>query len=137
MSLTDVQVSLRGANSFFIGGQWVKPSSDATFEVIDSGTERAIFTVAEAQAADMHAAMEAARHAFDKGPWPRMTHAERAAHMLAFADKLQSKAAEYALIWPRESGVLASIAQFFTPQIPDLFRYYAALAEAFPFEEQV
>jgi aldehyde dehydrogenase (NAD+) len=138
MSLTDdVQVNLKGTNSFFIGGEWVTPSSDSTFEVIDSGTERAIFRVAEAQAADMDAAMEAARHAFDKGPWPRMTHAERAGHMLAFADALQNKATEYASIWPRESGVLHAIAQFMAPQIPDLFRYYASLAETYPFEEVV
>ncbi len=138
MSLTDdVQVNLKGNSSFFIGGEWVKPSSDATFQVIDSGTERAIFQVAEAQAADMNAAMEAARQAFDKGPWPRMTHSERAGHMFAFADALQAKAAEYADIWPRESGVLHGIAQFMAPQIPDLFRYYGSLAKTFPWEENV
>jgi len=138
MSLTDdVQINLKGTNNFFIGGEWVKPSSDATFEVIDSGTERAIFKVAEAQAADMNHAMEAARQAFDKGPWPRMTHDERAGHMLAFADALQSRATEYAGIWPRESGVLHGIAQFMAPQIPDLFRFYAGLSKSYPFEEVV
>jgi acyl-CoA reductase-like NAD-dependent aldehyde dehydrogenase len=138
MSLTeDVQVPLTGTDRFYINGEWVTPSSNSTFEVIDSNTERPIFTVAEAQAADMNAAMEAARHAFDKGPWPRMTHAERAAHMLAFADALDAKAAAYAEIWPRESGVLQTVAQFFTPQIPHLFRFYAGLAETYPFEEQV
>ncbi|MBA3743089.1 aldehyde dehydrogenase [Sporichthya sp.] len=138
MSLTDdVQVHLKGANSFYIGGEWVTPSSDATFEVIDSGTERAIFKVAEAQAADMNHAMEAAHQAFEKGPWPRMSHAERAGHILAFADALQSKAEAYASIWPRESGVLHGIAQSMAPQIPDLFRYYASLANSFPFEEVV
>ena len=138
MSLTDdVQVPLKATDRFFIGGEWVTPSSDATFDVIDSGTERAIFRVAEAQAADMNAAMEAARQAFDKGPWPRMTHAERAGHMLAFADALQATADVYAGLWPRESGVLHGIAQFFAPQIPDLFRYYAGLAGSYPFEEVV
>jgi len=138
MSLTDdVQVPLKGTDSFFIGGEWVRPSSDSTFEVIDSGTERAIFTVAEAQAADMNHAMEAAKQAFDKGPWPRMTHEERAGYMFRFADALQAKAADYAALWPRESGVLHTIAQFFTPQIPDLFRFYASLAKTYPFEEVV
>ncbi|MGQ0465059.1 MAG: aldehyde dehydrogenase family protein [Sporichthyaceae bacterium] len=66
-------VPLQGLDSFFIDGQWVKPSSDSTFDVIDSSTEQAFFSVAEAQAADMDAAMEAARRAFDRGPWPRMT----------------------------------------------------------------
>jgi acyl-CoA reductase-like NAD-dependent aldehyde dehydrogenase len=138
MSLTDdVQVDLKGSNSFFIDGEWVKPSSDSTFQVIDSGTEKAIFTVAEAQAEDMNAAIEAAHRAFEKGPWPRMTHEERAGYMFAFADKLQAKANEYAAIWPRESGVLHGIAQFMAPQIPDFFRFYASLAKTYPFEEVV
>jgi acyl-CoA reductase-like NAD-dependent aldehyde dehydrogenase len=138
MSLTeDVQVPLKGTDRFYIGGEWVLPSSDSTFEVIDSGTERAIFKVAEAQAPDMNRAIEAAHCAFEQGPWPRITHEERAGHIFAFADKLQAKAAGYASIWPRESGVLHSIAQFFTPQIPDLFRYYASLATTYPWEEHV
>ena len=29
---------------FFIGGEWVAPSSDATIDVIDSGTEELFFT---------------------------------------------------------------------------------------------
>ena len=30
---------VRHADRFFIGGEWVEPSSDATIDVIDSGTE--------------------------------------------------------------------------------------------------
>ena len=71
------------ADRFFIGGQWVKPSSDATIKVIDSGTEEFFFSVAEAQAADISRAVEAARQAFDTGPWPQLTHAERAGYLRA------------------------------------------------------
>jgi aldehyde dehydrogenase (NAD+) len=60
--------------------QWVKPSSDAMIKVIDSGTEELYFSIAEAQAADISRAVEAARHAFDVGPWPGLTHAERAGY---------------------------------------------------------
>ncbi|WP_019876088.1 aldehyde dehydrogenase [Sporichthya polymorpha] len=138
MSLTDdVQVPLKGTDRFFINGEWVTPSSDSAFQVIDSSTERAVFSVAEAQAADMEAAMEAARQAFDKGPWPRMSHSERAGYMNALADKLAEKAQVYADLWPRESGVLHSISQFMAMSIPDLFRYYASLADTYPFEENV
>ena len=55
---------------FFIGGEWVAPSSDATIDVIDSGTEELFFRVAEARADDMSRAVGAARAAFDEGPWP-------------------------------------------------------------------
>jgi len=40
MTLTsDTAVPLRHADRFYIDGQWVAPSSDAMFDVIDSGTE--------------------------------------------------------------------------------------------------
>ena len=71
-------VPLAHPESFFIGGSWVAPSSDSTIDVIDAGTEELAFSIAEAQAADMARAVESARTAFDEGPWPQLTHAERA-----------------------------------------------------------
>ncbi|MBB6734898.1 aldehyde dehydrogenase family protein [Cohnella zeiphila] len=62
----------------FIGGEWVDPSSSSRFDVINSATEDVFATFAEAQADDVERAVTAARKAFDKGPWPRMTHNERA-----------------------------------------------------------
>ena len=60
--------SLRHADRFFIGGEWVQPSSDATIKVIDSTTEEVFLSVAEAQADDMSRAVGAARSAFDRRP---------------------------------------------------------------------
>src|SRR5499427_7272959 len=74
---------IRNADRFFIGGQWVAPSSDATIKVIDPGTEELYFSVAEAQAADIARAVGAAREAFDDGPWPRLTHEQRADYLRA------------------------------------------------------
>ena len=69
----------------YIGGDWVKPSSDATIDVISPHTEEAVGRVPEARAADIDRAVAAARAAFDTGPWPRMTPAERADVMAALA----------------------------------------------------
>ena len=44
-----------------IGGEWVKPSSDAQIDVIDSVTEEVFFSIAEAQADDISRAVAAAR----------------------------------------------------------------------------
>ena len=46
-------VPIGRTDRFFIGGQWVAPSSGATIDVIDSATEELYFRVAEAQAADI------------------------------------------------------------------------------------
>jgi aldehyde dehydrogenase (NAD+) len=126
---------LRHADRFFIGGQWVTPSSDARIDVIDSSTEELFFSAAEAQADDISRAVSAAREAFDRGPWPRMTHAERAEYLRAIGATLRERAADLGQIWPRESGVLHRIAQWAGPGAADTFDYYAGLAGTYPFEE--
>jgi aldehyde dehydrogenase (NAD+) len=84
MTLTNLPVvPLGNTDRFFIGGEWIKSSSDATIDVIDSGTEKLFFCVPEAREADMSQAVDAARKAFDEGPWPRMSHAERAGFVRA------------------------------------------------------
>jgi aldehyde dehydrogenase (NAD+) len=136
MSLADdIRVPLRNADRFFIGGEWVTPSSDAKIDVIDSGTEELFFRVAEAQAADISRAVGAARQAFDEGPWPRLTHARRAEYLTAIAAGLRERNAELGQIWPRESGVLHAIAQFTGTGAARTFDSFAALAGTLAEEE--
>jgi acyl-CoA reductase-like NAD-dependent aldehyde dehydrogenase len=128
-------VPLSNTNRFFIGGEWVKPSSDAVLDVIDSATEQLYFQVPEAQPVDMDSAIGAARRAFDRGPWPRMTHAERAGYLRAMADRLEARATDYSTMWPHESGVLHAFARGGESGYPKTLRYYADLADDYPFEE--
>lgn len=138
MSLnTDVRLPLSHPNRFYIGGDWVKPSSDAVINVIDSASEEPYYEVAEAQPADVDLAIASARQAFDHGPWPRLTHAERAGYLRAMADELETRLPDYAQIWPRESGIVHSIAQAMLPGEPRMLRFYADLAHDFQFEERV
>ncbi len=129
-------VPIRHADRFFIGGKWVEPSSSDVIEVIDSSTEEPYFSVAEAREADMARAVDAAREAFDRGPWPRMTHAERAEYLRAIGEGLRGKADEVGQLWPRESGALHLIAQHTAPGMAGVFDFYAGLADTFPFEER-
>ena len=121
---------------FFIGGDWVKPSSDATIEVVSPGTEEVFVHVAEAQAADINQAVEAARAAFDRGPWPRLTHAERAGYLRAIAAEVAARTDTLGKIWTSEIGVAQSWANILTAPTADTYSYYASLAETFPFEER-
>jgi aldehyde dehydrogenase (NAD+) len=131
---TDPRVPLRSVDRFFIDGAWVAPGSDAMIDVIDSGTEQLYFRVPEAQPADMDSAIGAARRAFDRGPWPRMTHAERAGYLRAMADGLAARASDYSEMWPRESGIVYSYARSAEPGPAATFRFYAELADDHPFE---
>ena len=60
-------VPLQHADRFFIDGEWIGPSSDATFDVVDSSTEQVYFSVPEAQAIDIDRAVSAARVLGDMG----------------------------------------------------------------------
>ncbi|MHB1583098.1 MAG: aldehyde dehydrogenase [Acidimicrobiales bacterium] len=131
---SDTSACLRHADRFYIGGEWVVPSSDATIDVIDSGTEERCFSVAEAQEPDMARAVAAARRAFDEGPWRRMTHAERAGYLRRLGEGLTGRAEQIADIWPRESGVLAKVARAAAGGASVTFDYYAGLADTFDWE---
>ncbi|MBO9380677.1 aldehyde dehydrogenase family protein [Sphingomonas histidinilytica] len=120
----------------FIGGNWIKPSSDSKFDVIAPATEEIYVSVAEAFEPDVDRAVAAAREAFDRGPWPRMSHAERAGYLRALAKGLNDRAEDVALTWPNEMGILHSTAQMFSGAMGGIFEYYAGLADTFQFEER-
>ncbi len=127
---------VRHADRFFVGGEWVAPSSDATVDVIDSGTEDLYYTIAAAAPDDMTRAVSAARQAFDDGPWARMSHAARADCLRALGAALQERNDVLAQLWPRESGVLYSTSQYAGRIGSGALAGYAALADTFPFEEE-
>ena len=133
----DVSVPIQHTDRFFIGGEWVTPSSDSTITVIDSHTEQGYLTVAEAQAADMDRAISAAEGAFDHGPWPRLSHAERAAYLRALGDEVVKRSGAIQQMWPREAGVLASMAGGAAFGAKHTFDYYADLAGTFAWERPV
>src|ERR1700684_144796 len=135
--MSQATAPIRNTDRFYIGGQWVAPSSDSTISVIDSDTEQVYFTVAEAQAADISHAVEAARNAFDNGPWPRLTHEQRAEYLHAIGSELSKRSDDLGQIWPRESGVLHAVAQYGGRGAEATFNAFAGLAATYPFEEPV
>src|SRR5271170_8493771 len=64
-------------DQLFIGGHWRKPSTEQRLTVISPHSEKPIGDVPAAAPADVDAAVAAARHAFDHGPWPRLDPHER------------------------------------------------------------
>ena len=126
---------IQNPDRFFIGGDWVAPSADSKIHVHDSASEDVFLSVAEAQDADVDRAVAAAREAFDRGPWPRMSHRERAQWMNKIADEWVARGDDIADTWTRESGVLRTIAGFAT-SVAEVFRYYASLADSFQWEEK-
>src|SRR2546422_7975591 len=88
----------------YINGQWVKSSSDEMFPVYDPSTEEVIAHVASGTAADVDRAVKAARAAFDSGPWPQTSAAERGSLLYKLAEKILSNAAPLAKLEGRNYG---------------------------------
>src|ERR1700677_2989312 len=66
-------------DKLFIGGKWTEPSTSEVIEVHCPATGEYVGKVPLAAAADVDAAVAAARAAFDHGPWPSTPPKERAA----------------------------------------------------------
>lgn len=126
---------IRNPDQFFIGGQWVRPSTKAKLDVIAPATETVFLSVAEAMEVDVDRAVAAARDAFDSGPWPRLSHAERAGYLRALSAKLSERAEDIAQAWPNEMGVTLAVARDTAAFLPSIYDYYADLADTFPFIE--
>jgi len=120
----------------FIGGAWVKPSTDATLQVISPATEEVFLEVCEAVESDIDRAVDAARAAFDHGPWPRLTPAARAVYLRSMGAKIRERIKDIARIWPNEMGILSAAAKAGTTAAADAFDDYAALGDSFAFEER-
>lgn len=133
---TNTDAPIAHPGKFFIGGEWVEPTTDHKIHVIEAATEELFFTVAEGEAADVGRAVDAARRAFDEGPWPLMAPSRRAEFIHAMARALEKRVDDMVEIWPRESGVVASIVPAVLSEVPAAFDYYADLAETYPFEQE-
>jgi aldehyde dehydrogenase (NAD+) len=133
---TELSLTLRSPDRFFIDGQWVQPATQAMFDVIQPATEELFLRVAEATAEDMDRAITAARRAFDEGPWPRMSPGERAEYVRALAQGLRDRGGEIAFGHTSEMGVLHSVAKYSGPGSANTYDYYAKLAADFPFIER-
>lgn len=128
--------SIMHPDLFFIGGDWVPPSTDARIAVVTPSTEDIFMHVAEAQAADVDRAVAAAREAFDHGPWPRMSHAERASYLREIGGHILARPDIFAHLWSSEVGALRSAGGALASLSGSVFEDYAALAESFRFEER-
>ena len=78
----------------YIDGDWVDAQSGETFETVDPYTGDTWAVVPRAGPDDVDRAVNAARRAFDDGPWGRMTAVERARLRRRLADVIAERATE-------------------------------------------
>ena len=127
-------VHIKHPDRLFIGGQWVTPSSSAQIELVSPVTEQVFGRVAEAQEADMDAAVVAARKAFDQGPWPRLTPSERGEYLRKMSKALEARVPELAAAWAEQIGGLKVMSVPMHMGGVMQYAFYGDLADRYPFE---
>ena len=116
-------------NELYIDGRWVKPVRGGSTEVINPATEEVIQTIAAATEEDVNLAVNAARRAFDKDGWPKLSGAQRAAYLRAIADGIRERQAEIARLEVLDNGKPFPEADWDVADAAGCFDFYAGLAE--------
>jgi aldehyde dehydrogenase (NAD+) len=120
-------------DTLFIGNRWVTPASEAVLEVRSPATLALVGRSPDGSPDDMDRAVLAARDAFDTGPWPAMSFAERAAYLDRILDALRPRAEELDQLVPRESGIPVCFSSG-SSGFP-LLEYFSELGRTHPQEE--
>lgn len=117
-----------------IAGKWVA-AARGTYPIIDPATEQAAGAAPSCSTAQVLAAARAARDAFDSGPWPRMSGAERGELLRQAAQKFSEQMPRLIDLVIAETGAVRRVAE--SQQVAAagtrLLRYAALAAE--PMEE--
>ncbi len=124
-------------DTFFIGGEFVKPETDAIIDVVSPHTEQVIGQVPDACPADIDKAVAAARDAFDNGPWPRMSPEERGAALSRLSLAVQARSEQIADVISNENGSPKSwsiMGQVFSSTM--VLDTYADLVTSYPFVQE-
>jgi len=114
---------------FYINGQWQQPSTTDTFATINPATEKVITSVPSGDSKDIDAAVKAARHAFDHGPWPKMSGAERGTYLQKMADIINRRLDELAKLEVLDNGKPYPEAKWDIEDTAGTFEFYANLAK--------
>ncbi|MBR7824843.1 aldehyde dehydrogenase family protein [Actinospica sp. MGRD01-02] len=116
------------SDSLFIDGTWRPSAAGATRSILDPCDGTVIAQVAEADAADVGAAVAAAKAAFRSGEWSGLPSSRRIAVLNAVADALQTHRDDIARLETRDTGKTLAESEYDVDDSTAVYRYYAALA---------
>jgi aldehyde dehydrogenase (NAD+) len=112
-----------------IGGRRLPARSGRYFETVDPANEQVIAHVAEADAADIDAAVASARAAFE-GEWGHMRAADRGSALLRLADLIRQHQDSLIELESLDSGKpVSAIKRQDLPAVLDTLTYYAGWAD--------
>jgi len=121
-------VDIKPSYGLFINGEFVD-GHGKSFKTISPATEEVLAEVAEADEADVDAAVKAARKAYDK-VWSRMPGRERAKYLYRIARIIQERSRELAVLESIDNGKpIKESRDVDVPIVAAHFFYYAGWAD--------
>ena len=123
-------------DQIYVGGEWVASDSTAQIDVISAITEEVIGKVPSGSAADVDAAVAAARAAFPS--WSTTSPTERQALIYKLVEELKARAGEFLSLISQEVGQPVSAAQRSQVKGPMMnMQNYGDLLNDFAFEDPI
>ncbi len=122
-------VPYRHESTHFIDGCWQESVSGERASVVDPATGAVWGSVPQANAADLNAAVAAAKRAFDGSGWADLTAAERAEYLRRIADEVEARAEALAWTNTMENGSPLAETSGAAANAAGIFRYFATLAD--------
>jgi len=121
-------VDLKPSYGLFVDGAFVDGRGTA-FKTINPATEETLAEVAEADEADVDAAVKAARRAYTR-VWSRMPGSERAKYLYRIARIIQERSREFAVLESLDNGKpIRESRDIDVPTVAAHFFYYAGWAD--------
>ena len=114
-----------GPTQLLINGKFVNYASGKTFETINPSDGKVITQVQEAGVEDATRAVNAARLAFDEGPWRREDPKIRSRILHKIADKIEQNIDELAALETLDNGKPLFFAKMDIGFAIEILKYYA------------
>ncbi|RVD34557.1 aldehyde dehydrogenase family protein, partial [Mesorhizobium sp. M4B.F.Ca.ET.019.03.1.1] len=113
----------------FIGGKWVAAQSAEVMQALNPATGEVLATVPRGSAADVDAAVAAARAAFE-GPWSEFSPYERQCVLLRIADLFETHWEELCVSDTLDMGLPITRTLANRRRVIGMLRFYAGMATA-------
>jgi aldehyde dehydrogenase (NAD+) len=127
---------MRAYDQLYINGKWAPSNGSGTLSVHDSATEDVIATIPDGTAADVDAAVAAAKAAFPA--WSALSKEERAAFLLKIHAGLEARTDEIAATIAKEVGMPVWLSGMIQVGLPKgNFKTAADLLSSYQFEETI
>jgi betaine-aldehyde dehydrogenase len=115
-------------HQLFVDGRFVAPASSRTIDIVNPATQDVLARVPDGNAQDVERAVEAARRAFDDGPWRETTAQERGRVLFRLAQAVRDRATELAELETQNSGKPIVESEYDMADVATCFEYYGGLA---------